>query len=71
LIDSKPANAPPTTSNFAETHCAICAAGWTRTSEAGKTIRVCLLDRERISPMLTGCDRFKLRKLEDEEDSDL
>ena len=53
-------NAPPT--DFAETHCMKCAAGWTRSGKEGARIVVCLLDRELVLPALTSCDRFELRE---------
>jgi hypothetical protein len=44
---------------FVLIHCQHCAAGWTRTGKGGKTITLCLLDRARVWPDLTGCDRYE------------
>ncbi len=50
---------PPPPSSYVETHCKICAAGWTRTGEGGGQVVVCLLDREKVSPQLSSCSKFE------------
>jgi hypothetical protein len=49
-------------SDFVKTHCATCAAGWTRTGKDGAKVYVCLLDREPVWPQLTDCDRYERRE---------
>ena len=46
-------------SAFATSHCANCAAGWTRTGKDGGQLIVCLLDREPVLPDMTGCNRYE------------
>lgn len=46
------------------THCATCAAGWTRQQKDGGVIVVCLLDREKVLPEMTSCDRYEPRQAE-------
>jgi len=48
-------------SAYVKTHCATCAAGWTRTGEEGEKVYVCLLDREPVWPQMTNCDRYEQR----------
>ncbi len=61
---------PPLTSAFAETHCMICAAGWTRTGAEGERITICLLNRERVWPQMVECDRFEGKDLPQPEAAD-
>jgi hypothetical protein len=44
------------------THCATCAAGWTRRSKDGGIKVVCLLDREAVWPDMADCDRYERRE---------
>jgi hypothetical protein len=53
---------PPTISDFAETHCRTCAAGWTRQGTNGGLIIVCLLDRKPVWPQISDCDRYEPRE---------
>lgn len=53
--------ATPAATDYATTHCRVCAAGWTRTGIKGGVVTVCLLDRERVMADMTSCDRFELR----------
>lgn len=57
-----PDSASPPISGFAMTHCAICAAGWTRRGRDGGVIIVCLLDREPVWPDMEDCDRYERRE---------
>jgi len=50
---------PPTISGFAVTHCANCAAGWTRRGTNGGVIIVCLLDRKAVWAQIADCDRYE------------
>lgn len=50
---------PPTISGFAVTHCANCAAGWTRRGTNGGLIIVCLLDRKAVWAQIADCDRYE------------
>lgn len=59
---SAPEDSSPTISGFAMTHCAICAAGWTRRGRDGGVIVVCLLDRETVWPDMEDCDRYERRE---------
>lgn len=54
------------TSDYADSHCRMCAAGWTRVAADGKTVIVCLLDREPVWQEMSACDRFEPK---DEESS--
>ena len=49
------------TSDYVKTHCATCAAGWTRTGPKGEKTYVCLLNREPVWPQMVECDRYELR----------
>jgi len=51
-----------TISDYVKTHCATCAAGWTRTGEDGVKVYVCLLDREPVWPQMIECDRYEKRE---------
>ncbi len=44
--------------DYANTHCMKCAAGWTRRGTDGITVILCLLDREPVFATMTDCDRF-------------
>jgi hypothetical protein len=46
-------------SRFSDTHCMNCQAGWVRKTAAGKTLLMCLIDRELVLPDLNGCNMFK------------
>lgn len=61
MTDTAPGRAQPPTSSFAMTHCAICAAGWTRRGKDGGIKVVCLLDREAVWPDMADCDRYERR----------
>ena len=50
--------------DFAATHCMNCKAGWTRTGASGKTLTVCLLNREPILAGMTDCDRYEAKDTE-------
>ncbi len=54
-----PDELPPTISGFAITHCANCAAGWTRRGTNGGLIIVCLLDRKAVWAQIADCDRYE------------
>lgn len=64
MTDTAPASTSPPTSSFAMTHCATCAAGWTRRSQEGGVIVVCLLDREKVWPEMNDCDRYEPRQVQ-------
>lgn len=49
-------------SSFAETHCQNCGLGWTRRSESGGLLIVCLLDRQPTWFGMTDCDRFERKE---------
>lgn len=62
MTDTAPERGPTRTSSFAMTHCATCAAGWTRRGKDGGVIVVCLLDREPVWPEMEDCDRYEQRE---------
>jgi hypothetical protein len=49
-------------SEFAETHCRQCEAGWTRTLENGAKAVICTLDLQPALTNMTSCDRYMLRE---------
>ena len=49
-------------SEFAQSHCMNCAAGWTRRSKNGSYLIVCLLDRDPVLPEMASCDRFERKE---------
>ncbi len=51
-----------TISDYVKTHCATCAAGWTRTGKDGEKVYFCLLDREPVWPQMMDCDRYEQRE---------
>ena len=53
---------PENTSEFVKTHCVTCAAGWTRATETGEMLVVCLLDRQPVWAAMTRCDRYEARE---------
>ena len=57
--EPEPDDLPPTISGFAITHCANCAAGWTRRGTNGGLIIVCLLDRKAVWAQIADCDRYE------------
>ena len=64
MTTGQPKNSSRTISSFVMTHCRTCAAGWTRASEAGNVVTVCLLDREPVWHNMASCDRYKKREPE-------
>jgi hypothetical protein len=54
---------PENTSEFVKTHCATCAAGWTRATEAGEMLVVCLLDRQPVWAAMSHCSRYEPEEL--------
>jgi len=59
MNDSTREGLSATTSNYAKTHCKICAAGWTRTGINGEEIIICLLDREQVWQAMEKCSRYE------------
>jgi len=62
MSDSPLGKSSGTISDYVKTHCATCAAGWTRTGESGAKVYFCLLDREAVWPQMTDCDRYEQRE---------
>lgn len=52
---------PPeqTPKSFAETHCKTCQAAFVRTSTAGKTFLMCLIDQQPVFHDIASCNKFK------------
>ncbi len=59
MQDEQQGPSPETTSSYVETHCMTCAAGWTRRDEEGRSIVVCLLNREPVWPDMVHCNRYQ------------
>ena len=57
--EAAPHELPPIISSYAATHCANCAAGWTRRGTNGGVIIVCLLDRKAVWAQIADCDRYE------------
>jgi hypothetical protein len=48
-----------TQNSFCAKHCVRCQAGWVRATTAGKTVVICLLNREPVPGNLSACNKFQ------------